>query len=327
VVLPRPRALGRDGPLISPLGFGCGPTARLMVEDDEQEQIRAVRRALDLGISYFDTAASYGDGLSERHLGRALRKLGARPVIASKVTLGWDQLDDIAGAVTSSVMASLDRLDIPTVDVIHLHNRVGHVRAPHPNIGSGAQLSVGDVLGPNGVVEALERLRDRGLVGIIGCCGYGGETRATEEIIESGKFASILINMSLLNMSAWSDAEAPGARNYGGIAAFASARGMGIIALRVLEAGVLVGGLLGPAVATGREIVARRLTELSWLLEDGTQTFVEPALRFVLSNPAVSTAIIGFSDCDQIDAAVSAVAKGHLSQSTLIRLAALQNGN
>ena len=71
------RPLGSTGLTVSALGFGCGAVGGLMVRGDAAEQRQAVSRALDAGITYFDTAASYGDGLSEEHLGQVMRDLGA----------------------------------------------------------------------------------------------------------------------------------------------------------------------------------------------------------------------------------------------------------
>src|SRR6478752_891565 len=66
------RTLGGTGLRVSALGFGCGAVGGLMVRGDPAAQRRAVARALEAGVRYFDTAPSYGDGRSEEALGRAL---------------------------------------------------------------------------------------------------------------------------------------------------------------------------------------------------------------------------------------------------------------
>ena len=63
------RLLGRTGLKVSEIGFGCGNIGGLIIRGSFEEQLEAVRIALDLGINYFDTAPSYGDGLSETNLG------------------------------------------------------------------------------------------------------------------------------------------------------------------------------------------------------------------------------------------------------------------
>ena len=62
---------------VSVLGFGCGNIGGLMVRGDRETQVRAVARAIELGINYFDTARVYGDGKSEINLGAALKELNA----------------------------------------------------------------------------------------------------------------------------------------------------------------------------------------------------------------------------------------------------------
>ncbi|HEY1300507.1 MAG TPA: aldo/keto reductase, partial [Stellaceae bacterium] len=62
------RTLGRTGIRVSALGFGCGAVGGLMVKGAAADQERAVARALELGINYFDTAAMYGNGESEKNL-------------------------------------------------------------------------------------------------------------------------------------------------------------------------------------------------------------------------------------------------------------------
>src|SRR5439155_20668284 len=67
------RELGKTGLRVSALGFGCGNVGGLMIRGSVAERERAVARAVELGINYFDTAPAYGDGQSERNLGAALK--------------------------------------------------------------------------------------------------------------------------------------------------------------------------------------------------------------------------------------------------------------
>ena len=76
------RELGKTHLRVSEIGFGCGNLGGLMVRGTYEDQIRAVQRAIDLGINYFDTAAQYGDGRSEINLGRVLQELGQSTPLA-----------------------------------------------------------------------------------------------------------------------------------------------------------------------------------------------------------------------------------------------------
>src|SRR4030081_68643 len=106
------RPLGSTGLTVSALGFGCGAVGGLMVRGDAAEQRQAVSRALDAGITYFDTAASYGDGLSEQHLGEVMRDLGAwsKVVVGTKFRLTAEDMAQPGLAVRASLEASLKRL-------------------------------------------------------------------------------------------------------------------------------------------------------------------------------------------------------------------------
>ena len=297
------RPLGRTGLSVSEIGFGCGPTAGLMVRGDPKTQRDAVARALELGIDYFDTAPAYGDTLSEKNLGEMLRALGAKPVIATKIALELGDLGDIPGAVTRSVEASIDRLGVKRLDLVQLHNRVAAARAAKADIGTGALLTVDDVLAADGVVPTLERLRAKGLVGHIGCCAYGGEPGAVAKLIDSGAFATILVYYNLANPSAFGPCP-PGGRDYARLGARAAGAGMGSIALRVLDGGALLSNPTAEIGALAREAQ----TDLPAL-----------GLRFVLSNESIATALVGFSSLAQIEAACAAADAGKLPTEILAR--------
>jgi len=301
------RPLGRTGLSISEIGFGCGPTAGLMVRGDDKARRDAVAHALERGIDYFDTAPAYGDTLSEQNLGATLRALGTKPFIATKIALELPDLADISGAVTRSIEASIARLGVKRLDLVQLHNRVASARAAKADIGTGAMLTVDDVLAKDGVVPALERLRARGLVAHFGCCAYGGEPASVARLIDSGAFATMLLHYSLANPSAFGFCPM-GRRDYAKLGARAAAAGMGVIALRVFDGGVL---LRDPPPA------------LAILAKDSDADLPALALRFVLSNESIATALVGFSDPAQIGAACAAADAGKLPTDLLMRAQAL----
>lgn len=302
------RPLGRTGLSVPEIGFGCGPTAGLMLRGDAETRRDVVARALELGIDYFDTAPAYGGTVSEKNLGETLRALAAKPLIATKIVLELSDLGDIPGAVTRSVEGSIARLGVKRLDLVHLHNRVAAARAPKADIGTGAMLTTDDVLAADGVVPALERLRARGLIAHIGCCAYGGEPKAVAKLIDSGAFESVLVYYSLANRSAF-DPCPPGSRDYAQIGARAVAAAMGAIALRALDGGALVSN--PPAMLTA-------------LAHDAGMALPALALRFVLSNESIATTLVGFSDLAQIETACAAANAGKLPTAILRRVEASQ---
>ncbi|MGZ4462687.1 MAG: aldo/keto reductase [Gaiellaceae bacterium] len=130
------RMLGRSGIEVSALGLGCwaiggpfgGEVKRGWGEVDDEESARAIRRGLELGVTFFDTADVYGAGHSERVLGRALGSDRDRVVIATKFGNTFDEAtrttfdtDVSAAYVRSACEASLRRLGTDVIDLYQLH--------------------------------------------------------------------------------------------------------------------------------------------------------------------------------------------------------------
>ena len=125
------RVFGRTGMQLSVLGFGCGAVGGLMVRGDPLDQERAIARAIDAGVNYFDTAVQYGNGESEKNLGRVLQKLKpAHAVVGTKVRLPPADRGRIAEAITQSLEASLSRLRLDRVDIFTCT-----IRSPRPGTG------------------------------------------------------------------------------------------------------------------------------------------------------------------------------------------------
>src|ERR1044072_714777 len=119
------REFGRTGMQTSILGFGCGAVGGLMVRGTPGDQERTIARALDAGVNYFDTAVQYGNGESEKNLGRVLARLKpANVIVGTKVGLPSADFSRIRDTVTKSLEASLQRLGRDNVDIFHLHNAI-----------------------------------------------------------------------------------------------------------------------------------------------------------------------------------------------------------
>ena len=130
------RVLGKTGLSVSVLRFGCGAVGGLMVKGTASDQERAVARAMEFGINYFDTAPMYGNGESERNFGRVLRNLN-RPKVYVGTKVWLEGTGDIARSIADSLEASLRRLGQDSVDLYQLHNPItfsipAPVRRCHP---------------------------------------------------------------------------------------------------------------------------------------------------------------------------------------------------
>src|SRR5207248_3381915 len=104
--------------------FGCGGVRALMIKRGAGDQERAVARAVELGINYFDTAQMYGNGESERNLGRVLQALKPDVYVGTKVRLPRTERGQIGAAIAASLEASLKRLQRESVDLFQFHNAI-----------------------------------------------------------------------------------------------------------------------------------------------------------------------------------------------------------
>lgn len=150
---------------------------------------RAIGRAIDQGITYFDTAAAYGDGMSETNLGRALRTLNARVTVGTKVRIRGGQRGDIGAATTASVEESLRRLGRDSVDILHLHEPITREGAP-PAFTADAIL--------HDAVPVLQRLRDQGKFRHYGITGLGDAPEVGRTLRERG-FSTAQMPYNILN--------------------------------------------------------------------------------------------------------------------------------
>lgn len=305
------RALGKTGIQVSALAFGAGPISTLMVGNDVQQQCDVVAYAIETGINWFDTAATYGGGQSEVSLGRAFEELALtdRVHVATKVRLTVEDLVDIPGAINRSLEASLHRLHVPRVTLLQLHNSITASRGDEPT-----SITPEDVLGPRGVAETFEQLRSQGVVSHVGLTGIG-QPKSLAEAVRSGRFDTMQVPYHLLNPSAGQVMPADFAEtNYGNIIGDCAESEMGVFAIRVLAGGALAGNEPSPHtfktpffpldLYQRDRLQADRLRES---LAPG-QSLPEKAIRFALAHPQIHAAIIGFADVSQIDAAIKAFA-------------------
>jgi aryl-alcohol dehydrogenase-like predicted oxidoreductase len=322
------RILGKTGVKLSLLGFGCGAVGGLMVRGNAADQERAVARALELGINFFDTAAAYGDGASETNLGRVLKVLRPDVFVSTKFTILPGDHDNVSTAVTASLEASLKRLGREQVDLLQLHNRIAQD-------GQDRALPAAVVL--DEVVPALQSLRQQGKIRFFGLTALGA-TGDLHHVVDSRLFDTAQICYNLLNPSAGGTLPpgVPG-QDFAGLLERARAARMGTIGIRVLAGGALSGSEarhpLGVAtldpIASGPDYRtdvthAKRLQAL--VRKGHARSVIDAALRFAVTNEAMTTVLVGYSSIEQLEYAASCVNKGKLSPAALSDLAGLWRG-
>jgi aryl-alcohol dehydrogenase-like predicted oxidoreductase len=317
------RTLGRTGLKVSTLGYGAGAVGGLMTRGAPADQERAIARAVELGINYIDTASIYGNGESERNLGRVLKALKPKIVLGTKVRLVAADRGRVAQAIERELEASLGRLGLDHLDLYQLHN-------PLSATDAGDRLSIDIAM--NEVVPVFEKLKRDGKIRFFGFSGVG-ETPAFQRAIDSKAFDTVQVVYNALNPSAGGPlpAGAPG-QDYAKLFDRIRAADMGVIVIRALAGGALSGSTarhplamqVVPPIGSGKDFAtdAERARTLEPLVaESGSASLAELAMRFIIAQPAVSTMLIGYSTLDQLEQAAAAVNKGPLPEAVLRRIA------
>ncbi len=315
----RYRDFGGTGLQISEIAFGAGARGGIVFQPDPTTRLEAVRRALDYGINWIDTAAQYGNGHSEENLGWILKELNGSPNISTKLSIGPEHVKDIPGEIQRSMEASLRRLQRESVDVIYLHTPVTRERGSFRG-----SISIDDVMGEAGVVRGFENLKQQGLARFCGFAGFG-DTDCLHQMITSGHFQAVLAYYNLLNPSAGRSVPAGfSAHDYRNLIGLADQHGLGVHCIRALAGGAVAGvdaegnNVLSPG-STGVADLARSDKVKEALGSEG-QVLAQTSIRFALMNPGISGVLVGFSELEHIDQAVAAADMGPLPDGLMQRL-------
>ena len=345
----RQRPLADTGLTIPALAFGAGPVSALMTDATARErQLATVQRSISLGVDWFDTAATYGNGASETNLGCALRELGAGNTVrvGTKVRLAAEQFGNISGAMRASVEGSLHRLGVSSVALLQLHNSITRQRGDQPT-----SITPDDVLRPGGVLEAFEQLRSEGLVKHFGLTGLG-DAESLNEVLASNAWTTMQVNLNLCDASSLSPI---GGERRGEEAGRASERNTSLLttppphpnplprwgrgndnarhhapsflAIRVFAGGALAGKPPSAHTLTTKffplPIYERdlRRAEAMRLLLPAEVSLPEAAVRFAVHHARVTSAIIGFGSPDEVEDAARWTANGPLPDELIATLA------
>lgn len=327
------RELGKTGLSVARLGFGCGAVGGLMVRGEADEQRQAIGTALDAGVTYFDTAPSYGDGSSETNLGRALASLSeaGRAIVGTKVRLSPAELADPGGAapaIRRSLEGSLRRLGRERVDLLQLHNPIHEAPGPDAPGAVAVERALGEI------TDGLQALVQEGKAGHIGFTG-AGETEALHHVLERGRFETVQAYNNAINPSAVWPGASSGEQDFRGLVGTAAGRGVGVINIRVYAAGALAGDVARHPIAAdvgGRPLVAgagygddvaRSSGPASLAAELGLENALELGLRLALGAPGISTVLVGLSSLEHFQAALRWEARGPLPGSAVDRVVAI----
>ncbi|MDE3088243.1 MAG: aldo/keto reductase [Chloroflexota bacterium] len=292
------RSFGSTGLRVSPIGLGCMTFGR---EIDEAASIPILRRALDAGINLFDTANVYGRGASEEIVGRALKDVRDRVVIASKFNGQMSDAPNDRGAsryhILNSVDASLRRLQTDRIDLYQIHR-----------------------FDPDTPLEetlrALDDLVRAGKVRYIGCSNFAAwqvvKALWISDLEHWVRFVSMQPRYNLIFREPESD-----------LLPMCASEGLAVIPYSPLAGGFLTGKYQpgappppGSRLATAawyQDVYAREKNyRVVTALDKYAQTRGVPkeqlALAWVMSHPAITAPIVGARTVAQLETALAAYA-------------------
>lgn len=280
--------LKRTGLHISRIGFGC-----MSLGTDIGQVEKMIDRAVDLGINYFDTSDLYDKGLNEELVGRALKGVRKEVVLATKVGnqwradgSGWDW-NPRKEYILSAVEDSLRRLQTEHIDIYQLHG--GTLQDPIDE-----------------TIEAFEQLVEQGKIRYYGISSI--RPNVIREWVARSGMVSVMTQYSLLDRR-------PEEETLGLLEEF----DIGVLARGSVAQGLLVNKPPKAYLNYSEEEVragAAAVKACSWEERSPAQT----AIRYVLSHPAVTSAVVGMRTIEQLEEAVDTVATPELTDVELERL-------
>jgi len=290
------RLLGVWGPHITEIGFGAwaigGPWEFGWGSVDDEQSIKAIHRALDLGINWIDTAAVYGLGHSEEVVARALQGRRQSVFLATKCGMVWDEKRNVRifaspESIRKEIDNSLRRLQTDYIDLYQIH-------WPDPST------SIEDSWG------TLVRLKEEGKVKYIGVCNY--DVRLLERCQRIHPIQSLQPPYSLLRRQVETE-----------ILPYCQKNSIGVVAYSPMQAGLLTGvfdfARLAPDDWRRKNKffqepflskVLEFINRLRPIAAKYTKTVGQLAVAWVLKNTAVTSAIVGARTSFQVEGNIGA---------------------
>jgi aryl-alcohol dehydrogenase-like predicted oxidoreductase len=203
------RTLGRTGASVSILAFGCG--SRFLMYQEEEKALEALNHAIDLGITYLDTAYAYGDGKSETRVGKVMASRRKEVFLATKIP------DRTRDEFLRRFEGSLKRLQTDRVDLVHIHN-----------LGHGEDLA--KLEAPDGAMKGWLEVREQKMTRFIGITSHtDGEVMA--QAIQRHDLDCVQMALNASRNGRFEEVALPAARS----------KDLGIIAMKVTGQEFLLG--------------------------------------------------------------------------------------
>jgi aryl-alcohol dehydrogenase-like predicted oxidoreductase len=310
------RPFGKTGIQVSEIGHGTWAMGFMWGERKDPEAKAALRRGLELGINFIDTAYLYGNGHSEQLIGEVMRETGQRPFVATKVPPNIKEWPPKPGTPPEQAFAASYLIDITERSLKNLGVECIVLQQLH--VWRPEWLGRGDWLG------AVEKLKTQGKIRFFGVSLNDHDADSGLELVASGLVDSVQVIFNLFEQ-----------RPREKLFPACIRHGVGVIARVPLDEGGLSGALQeGMKFPKGdwrahyfkgdriRETM-ERAKQFEFLMEGSMALLPQAALKFCLSEPAVSTVIPGMRTVDHVAANVLVPEFPDFSVSTLARIHAL----
>ena len=285
------RRLGKSDLKVSVIGFGAWGIGGhpFWSDEGENESVRALQKAFDSGINFYDTAPVYGFGRSERLIARALKNKRDKVILATKCGLRWEKekpgsirKDSSAKSVRFEIEESLKRLKTDFIDLYQVH-------WPDPDTPF------------HDTMEELMKLKEEGKILYIGLSNFS--KAQMDECLKYGEFVSLQSMYNMLERDLKKE-EIP----------FCIKKGIGIIPYSPLASGVLTGkydkktnfkdwrgkGLIGNFSGEIYESHVDKVEKLKNIASNYGKKVHHLAINWLLAQEGVCTAIVGVKKASQL---------------------------
>ncbi len=308
------RKLGRTNFEISEIGYGAwGIGGKQWLGGNDDESVKALRRAIELGLNFIDTALAYGEGHSERLVGEVVRQTKEKIYVATKIppmNRVWPAREGVGIAevfpydyIIRCTEESLRNLQMDTVDLQQLH-----------------------VWNPEWIERdewrrGLEELKTSGKARAVGISINDHQPDSALELIKTGLIDTVQVIYNVFDQSPEKS-----------LFPLAQERNIGVLARVPLDEGALTGTITADTKFERDDFrsfyfrgdrvpqVIERVDALQADLSGSGESLAETALRFCISHPAVSTVIPGMRRVKNAEANVAVSSKGPLDAATLAML-------
>ena len=198
------RTLGKTNLEVSEVGLGGAGIGHAWGAITDEECVRTVEKALELGVNFFDTSPVYGNGQSEINLGKGIASHRNDVVIASKVRLRTDEhLSNMRSAIRESLDSSFKRLGTDYVDILQIHHQIGidrgeYISAAGPPPRYAYRLDENDAVA---ISEVMDELIGEGKVRYKGITAWDSDGEVVQNLLDSGSFHTAQILYNILNQT------------------------------------------------------------------------------------------------------------------------------